>query len=106
MTYLQKLATMLAIPERHSEDALHSESAARAVLTRRNLFAAGGAMAAGSVFSFAVPGPAGFWVQNTWPDITITLPSGEVLRFPIGSALSYEGPAGRLGERIQLEVFS
>jgi hypothetical protein len=32
-----------------------SERAARAVLTRRNLFAAGGALAAGSVFSFPKP---------------------------------------------------
>jgi hypothetical protein len=52
---LSALARMLGIKTDLAEDALHSERAARAVLTRRNLFAAGGALAAGSVFSFGVP---------------------------------------------------
>jgi hypothetical protein len=46
---LTVLANMLGVPSRLAEDALHSESAARAVLSRRNLFAAGAALAAGSV---------------------------------------------------------
>ena len=41
---------------------MHSENAARAVLSRRNFFAAGAALAAGSVFSFsAKPSPADLW---------------------------------------------
>lgn len=52
---LNALARLLGIKPDHAEDALHSERAARAVLTRRNLFAAGGALAAGSVFSFGRP---------------------------------------------------
>jgi hypothetical protein len=47
---LAAFAKLLGLPARLAEDALHSERAARAVLTRRNLFAAAGAMAAGSVF--------------------------------------------------------
>lgn len=46
---LQTFAKMLGLPTRLAEDALHSESSARAVLTRRSLFAAGAALAAGSV---------------------------------------------------------
>jgi hypothetical protein len=49
MKALQTLAKMLGVPSHQAEDALHSESAARAVLSRRNLFAAGAAMAAGSL---------------------------------------------------------
>lgn len=46
---LSLLAKILGVPTRLAEDALHSESAARAVLTRRCLFAAGSALAVGSV---------------------------------------------------------
>ena len=52
MSALAKLATMLGIGAHQAEDSMHSERAARAVLTRRNLFAAGAAMASGAVFSF------------------------------------------------------
>lgn len=55
---LVALARMLGIKPHQAEDALHSEHAARAVLSRRDLFAAGGAMAAGSAFSFAPPPPS------------------------------------------------
>lgn len=55
MTAFDTFARLLGIKPDHAEDALHSERAARAVLTRRNLFAAGGALAAGSVFSFPKP---------------------------------------------------
>ncbi len=49
MKALAALARMLGVPAHQAEDALHSESAARAVPSRRNLFAAGAALAAGSV---------------------------------------------------------
>ena len=45
---------MLRVPAGDAEDALHSERAAHAVLTRRNLFAAAGAMAAGTLVSVPV----------------------------------------------------
>lgn len=66
MNALTTLAKMLGIPSHQAEDALHSESAARAVLSRRNLFAAGAAMAAGSLL---VGGPLPLRVfhdGNTW----------------------------------------
>lgn len=50
MSALRALANMLGVAPRLAEDALHSERAAKAVLSRRNLFAAAGAMAAGTVF--------------------------------------------------------
>lgn len=50
MSALKTLARMLGVAPRLAEDALHSERAAQAVLSRRNLFAAAGAMAAGAVF--------------------------------------------------------
>lgn len=42
---------MLGIAEHQAEDALRSERAARAVLTRRSFFAAGAALAAGTAFT-------------------------------------------------------
>jgi hypothetical protein len=54
---LETIARMLGVAPRHAEDALHSERAARAVLTRRNLFAAGAALASGAVFSIPVALP-------------------------------------------------
>lgn len=50
MSALQKLAKMLGVGEHQVEDAMHSERAAKAALSRRNLFAAAGALAAGTVF--------------------------------------------------------
>jgi hypothetical protein len=110
---IAQLAKMLGLSRDHAEASMHSERAARAVLTRRNLFAAGGALASGAAFSFAAAEPAGFWVQNIailsfgeWTDITITLGDGTTLRFPKGEArvFRYEGPVGLLGERIELQV--
>jgi hypothetical protein len=61
---LQTLARMLGVPQHQAEDALHSERAARAVISRRNLFAAGAAMVGASAFSFAAP-VKGFYVWNS-----------------------------------------
>lgn len=58
------LAKMLGLTTEHAQASMFSERSARAVLTRRNLFAAGAALATGSAFSFAKPEAAGFWVQN------------------------------------------
>lgn len=75
MKALQTFAKMLGLPSRLAEDALHSESAARAVLSRRNLFAAGAALAVGSVL---VGGPLPLrvfsngcdtWVAHSFADL-------------------------------------
>jgi hypothetical protein len=58
---------MLGLSRDAAEASLHSERAARAVLTRRNLLAAGGALATGAAFSFAAPEVEGFWVVNPHP---------------------------------------
>lgn len=55
MSALQKLARMLGVGEHQAEDAMHSERAAKAALSRRNLFAAAGALAAGTVFVSVQP---------------------------------------------------
>lgn len=52
---LLALARLLGVKRHQAEDALHSERAARAVLSRRELFAASGALAAGTAFSFSQP---------------------------------------------------
>lgn len=52
---LQRFAQMLGLAPSAAEDALHSERAARAVLSRRDLLAASGALAGASLFSFAKP---------------------------------------------------
>jgi hypothetical protein len=49
MSALFRFAQLLGVQPHQAEDALHSERAARAVLSRRSLFAAGAALAAGSV---------------------------------------------------------
>jgi len=54
---LAALAKLLGVKRHTAEDALHSERSARAVLSRRELFAAGGALAVGSAFSFLRPMP-------------------------------------------------
>lgn len=52
MSALATLARLLGVRPELAEDALHSERAARAALTRRNLIAAAGAMASGAAFGF------------------------------------------------------
>jgi hypothetical protein len=52
---------MLGVRRDLALDALHSERAAKAALSRRGLFAAAGAMATGSVFSFPVPAKMCAW---------------------------------------------
>lgn len=61
MEALATLARMLGVHRSLAEDALHSERAAKAVLSRRSLFAAGAAMATGSVFSFGTPAKVFTW---------------------------------------------
>lgn len=46
---------MLRVPLGDAEEAMRSDRAAKAVLSRRQLFLASGAMAAGRAFSFAAP---------------------------------------------------
>ena len=75
---------MLGVGEHQAEDVLRSESAARAVLTRRNFFAAGAALATGAAFSFPPPafsladwqrahGLAGDGLR-TWAAIALAVP--------------------------------
>jgi hypothetical protein len=63
MTALATFAKMLGINPRIAEDALHSDRAARVALSRRNLFAAAGAMATGTAFGFAAPAKVFGWDQ-------------------------------------------
>ncbi len=76
MSALLSFAKLLGVAPRLAEDALRSESAARAVLSRRNLFAAGAAMAAGSLL---VGGPLSlkvfhdgytWFAAHSWADYT------------------------------------
>jgi hypothetical protein len=50
MRALHRFASLLGLPVHQAEDALYSDRAAKAVLSRRNFFAASGALAAGTVF--------------------------------------------------------
>ncbi len=51
MGALDTFAKLLGLPRHQAEDALHSERAAKAVLSRRSFFAAGAALAAGTVYA-------------------------------------------------------
>jgi len=77
---IQQLAKMLGLSRDDAEASMHSDRAARAVLSRRNLFAAGAALATGAAFSFGAAEPEGFWIQNpklmgppSWKDVVITI---------------------------------
>ncbi len=87
---LSTLARMLGLSDEHAEASIHSENAARAVLTRRNLFAAGAALAAGSAFSFA-PAVEFEWpaAEPTWADIQIKIGGIEVPSLVEVVAISY-----------------
>lgn len=63
---IQTLAKMLGLSVERAEATMHSECAARSVLTRRNLFAAGAALATGSAFSFASAAPFTYYEYNEW----------------------------------------
>ena len=69
MQALSAFARLLGVPLRHAEDALHSESAARFVLSRRSVFGVAGALALGSAFSFPAP-----WRSEIWTS-ALALPS-------------------------------
>jgi hypothetical protein len=74
MTALSALARMLGIRSELAEDAMRSERAARAVLSRRSLFAAAGAMAAGAAFSFGGPVADMRWVWVSSTALYTTAP--------------------------------
>lgn len=57
MTALSRFARLLGLPAHQAEDALHSERAARHVLSRRSFFGVGATMVAGTAFGFAPPEP-------------------------------------------------
>lgn len=84
---LTKLAGMLGVRPELAEDALHSERAARAVLTRRNLLAAGAALASGAAFSLPVPEPEGRWVWVQMGPHHVPGVVGIVVGFARGGAL-------------------
>ncbi len=52
MSVWNEFAALIGVAPRHAEDALHSERAARASLSRRGLFGASAALAAGVAFGF------------------------------------------------------
>ena len=54
-TILQRFARLLGVEERHAEDALHSERAAKHVLSRRSFFGVSAAMAGAAAFSIPTP---------------------------------------------------
>ena len=55
LSTLRDFARMMRVPLGDAEEAMRSDRAAKVVLSRRQLFLASGAMAAGSAFSFAAP---------------------------------------------------
>lgn len=117
MTSLSRFARLLGLPAHQAEDALHSERAARAVLTRRSFFAASGAMAAGSCFSF---GREAARVALVWIEIDaievevghypIFAPRAEFMLYgardiPLGAAVAIDSngnavPASSRGQRL------
>lgn len=92
---IKQLAKMLGLSPEQAEASMHSERAARAVLTRRNLFAAGAALAVGSSFSFA---PVRVFTYYNWAEIEISIggftsPGLAVIK-PIGTVLrTWQEPA-------------
>ncbi len=82
MTALYRFARLLGIPSHQAEDALHSERAARHVLSRRSFFGVSAAMVAGAGFSFAKPAEPVCMVLGqpySWANIKIMLNGAELL---------------------------
>ncbi len=52
MSIWNEFAKLVGVAPRHAEDALHSERAAKATLSRRGMFGASAALAAGVAFGF------------------------------------------------------
>jgi len=79
MSWLSRFASLVGLPERLAEDALHSERAAQHTLSRRGMLLGGAAMATGAVFSFPAPeAPRVFWYRA---DCGIVLNGDEVLEW-------------------------
>lgn len=96
---LRDFARMLRVPATDADEALRSERAARTVLSRRNLFAAAGAMAAGSVFSFAPSPPVLGWVYlNGAPWVPILDWEGVVLSEPVNHGLTVAFTPSKRGD--------
>lgn len=55
MSVWQDFASLIGVAPRHAEDALHSERCAKATLSRRGMFGASAALAAGVAFGFPEP---------------------------------------------------
>lgn len=51
---IRQFARMIGVSDENAEEALRSERSAKAILSRRNLFAAAGAMASGVAFGWPV----------------------------------------------------
>lgn len=64
MSIWNDFASLIGVAPRHAEDALYSERAARATLSRRSMLSASAALATGVAFGFAVPEPQVFYVDT------------------------------------------
>ena len=98
MTALTRFARLLGLPDHQAEDALHSERAARHVLTRRSFFGVSAAMAAGTVFGFVKPVARERRIAGesySWDNIKIML-NGEALLADYVS-ISFHSNATNLG---------
>jgi hypothetical protein len=81
---LKDVARLFGIPTRDAEEALHSERAAKVVLSRRSFFGVAGALAAGSAFAFGRPGPdAPLWSDRVWVDQLAPAGGDGSLLFPV-----------------------
>jgi hypothetical protein len=67
VTIWQTLSSLLGVREDQAEDVLKSEASARASLSRRGLFQAAGAVAAGTLF-FDVPALGPLGIEARLPD--------------------------------------
>lgn len=66
MSALDTFAKLLGLPRHQAEDALYSESAAHAVLSRRSFFAASAALATSTVYAPSCDLYVDPWADARW----------------------------------------
>jgi hypothetical protein len=72
----EDFASLIGVPKRHAEAALYSERAAKATLSRRAMFGASAALAAGVAFGFPTPAPKVFYYDT---DMVVPYPKWVML---------------------------
>lgn len=102
---LSTFARLLRVNPSDADEAIRSERGAKAVLTRRNLFCAAGAMAAGSVFSFPVERAILGWAYWNGKPIAAIVDWKATIELPIPQRTPVFARVASGAKRLDTQVF-